>query len=104
MEEGDANFSCAEEFDFLGYTFRPRKVRTKTGYMRLGFLPAISKKATEKIRKEFQISGNRANCNFLAGWLTDNFKNHLQVGSRITSLTLCNYPTEVFKQTCARWL
>ena len=48
------NPSCVEEFDFLGYTFRPRKVRTKAGYMRLGFLPAVSKKATEKIRKEIR--------------------------------------------------
>ena len=51
--EGGKPF-CPEEFDFLGYTFRPRKVRTKAGYMRLGFLPAISKKATERIRKEIR--------------------------------------------------
>ena len=30
-------------FTFLGYTFRPRGVRTKTGKMVTGFNPAISR-------------------------------------------------------------
>ena len=48
------NPSCPQEFDFLGYTFRARKVRTKTGRIQIGFLPAVSKKATQKIRKEIK--------------------------------------------------
>lgn len=37
------------EFTFLGYTFRPRGVRTKTGRMFTGFNPAISKDALKKL-------------------------------------------------------
>ncbi|NBF00611.1 group II intron reverse transcriptase/maturase, partial [Nonomuraea sp. KC401] len=36
-------------FTFLGFTFRPRGVRTKTGLMRCGFNPAISKEALKQI-------------------------------------------------------
>lgn len=41
-------------FDFLGYTFRLRQVRTKQGKMRLGFLPAVSDKATKAIRQQIR--------------------------------------------------
>jgi RNA-directed DNA polymerase len=37
------------EFTFLGYTFRPRGVRTKQGRMFTGFNPAMSKDALTKI-------------------------------------------------------
>lgn len=41
-------------FDFLGYTFKPRRVKSKSGKIFTGFNPAISKKAkiriTEKIK------------------------------------------------------
>ena len=37
------------EFDFLGYTFRPRLVKGKQGYF-VGFTPAISEKAGKSIR------------------------------------------------------
>jgi RNA-directed DNA polymerase len=36
-------------FTFLGYAFRPRGVRTKTGTMMTGFNPAISRDALTKI-------------------------------------------------------
>ncbi|MEU4539969.1 group II intron reverse transcriptase/maturase [Streptosporangium sp. NPDC023825] len=36
-------------FTFLGFTFRPRGVRTKTGKMRCGFNPAVSKKALKQM-------------------------------------------------------
>ena len=41
-------------FDFLGYTFRPRKVKTKHGTYFTGFLPAISEKAKKVISKEIR--------------------------------------------------
>jgi group II intron reverse transcriptase/maturase len=37
------------EFTFLGYTFRPRGVRTKHGKLFTGFNPAVSKDALKKI-------------------------------------------------------
>jgi len=36
-------------FTFLGYTFRPRGARTKTGRMFLSFSPAVSKEALKKM-------------------------------------------------------
>ena len=39
------------QFDFLGFTFRPRKVRTKDGNLILGFSPGISRKAMKQIAK-----------------------------------------------------
>ena len=39
-------------FDFLGYTFKPRKAKDKYGRYFTSFLPAISYKAQKAIRKE----------------------------------------------------
>lgn len=41
-------------FDFLGYTFKPRKVETKYGKYCTSFLPAMSDKAKKNIRKEIK--------------------------------------------------
>ncbi len=41
-------------FDFLGYTFQPRRIRTKSGLIMLGFSPAICKSAKKKITAEFR--------------------------------------------------
>lgn len=38
-----------ESFDFLGYTFRPRKSKTILGKLFVGFNPAVSSKATKEI-------------------------------------------------------
>ena len=39
-------------FDFLGYTFRPRYIKTRSGKMGLYFLAAISQKSAKAIRAE----------------------------------------------------
>ena len=39
------------KFDFLGYTFRPRLAKNKYGKHFVSFLPAVSNKAKNKIRK-----------------------------------------------------
>lgn len=41
-------------FDFLGYTFRPRRARSKRGGLFTSFLPAISNKAKKKIKKNIR--------------------------------------------------
>lgn len=41
-------------FDFLGYTFRQRMVKTNTGRVFTGYAPAISSKAQKSIRKEIR--------------------------------------------------
>jgi RNA-directed DNA polymerase len=39
-----------EQFDFLGFTFRPRKAKNRRGEYFVSFSPAISRKATKEIR------------------------------------------------------
>lgn len=43
-----------ESFDFLGYTFRPRRAKNKYGKFFVSFLPAISNKAKNGIRKDIR--------------------------------------------------
>ncbi|MDP3510782.1 MAG: group II intron reverse transcriptase/maturase [Candidatus Melainabacteria bacterium] len=43
-----------EQFDFLGYTFRPRGAKDRHGAIFLGFLPAISNKAAVDIRERIR--------------------------------------------------
>jgi len=38
-----------QKYDFLGYTFRPRRSKTRQGRFFVGFTPAISNKATKSI-------------------------------------------------------
>jgi len=45
------------QFDFLGYTFRSRKVLTKTGEIIFGFSPAISRKSMKRISDECRKLG-----------------------------------------------
>ena len=40
-----------DSFDFLGYTFRPRRAKNKDGKFFVSFLPAISNKAKKAIRE-----------------------------------------------------
>ena len=42
------------QFDFLGYTFRPRKSRNRRGRNFINFAPGISRKASKKIRDEIR--------------------------------------------------
>jgi len=44
-------------FDFLGYTFKPRKVRTKDGRLKLGFSPSVSNKAVKKFNHRLRLLG-----------------------------------------------
>jgi hypothetical protein len=41
-------------FDFLGYTFQPRRAKNRWGKYFVSFLPAISTKASKTIRKEIR--------------------------------------------------
>ena len=47
-----------QKFDFLGFTFRPRRAKDRRGRLFVGFSPAISNKATKSIRdtmRQWQI-------------------------------------------------
>jgi RNA-directed DNA polymerase len=43
-----------EEFDFLSFTFRARRARSKDGHLFRGFLPAMSRKAKKKKSNEIR--------------------------------------------------
>src|ERR1700731_1007150 len=43
-----------EKFDFLGYTFRPRRSKNRTGKFFVNFSPAVSDKAVKAIRVEIR--------------------------------------------------
>jgi RNA-directed DNA polymerase len=45
------------QFDFLGYTFRPRRSRDRQGHIFTGYLPAISRKAQQAIAAEIRTWG-----------------------------------------------
>lgn len=45
------------QFDFLGYTFRPRRVVRRNGTVRTGFTPAVSRVAMKSMRKVLKQSG-----------------------------------------------
>ncbi|WP_204356233.1 group II intron reverse transcriptase/maturase [Burkholderia sp. JP2-270] len=42
------------QFDFLGYTFRPRSARNRMGKLTVGFLPAVSNKAAKAMRQQLR--------------------------------------------------
>jgi len=43
-----------EKFDFLGFTFRPRRARSRWGTFFISFLPAVSSKAAKAMRKRMK--------------------------------------------------
>jgi group II intron reverse transcriptase/maturase len=52
------------KFDFLGYTFQPRRAKNHRGKFFVSFLPAISSKAAKKIRetiREWRMASTRNN-------------------------------------------
>ena len=60
-------------FDFLGYTFRPRMVKSKEGRFFTSFSPAISKKASNAIRqsmREWKLQSQPyKSINDMANWI-----------------------------------
>jgi len=51
-------------FDFLGYTFQPRRAKNRSGKFFVSFLPAMSAKAAKKIRaaiREWRMASTRNN-------------------------------------------
>ena len=51
-------------FDFLGYTFQPRRAKNRWGEYFVSFLPAISTKAAKAVRKtirEWRMASTRNN-------------------------------------------
>lgn len=70
------------KFDFLGYTFRPRRAKNRWGKFFISFLPAVSKKAAKRIRarmRSWRLAATRNNQSleqlarrvnpYLRGWM-----------------------------------
>ncbi len=69
------------QFDFLGFTFKPRKVVTKSGKVTMSFLPGISNKSMKRIVAHLRdlkinrwssrslIDLSKALCPLIRGWL-----------------------------------
>ncbi len=56
-------YECVS-FDFLGYTFQPRRARNRHGKFFVSFLPAVSTKAAKAVRKtirEWRMASTRNN-------------------------------------------
>ena len=52
------------QFDFLGYTFRPRRAKNRRGKYFVSFLPAVSNKAAKRIRgtiRDWRLGATRNN-------------------------------------------
>ena len=52
------------QFDFLGYTFRPRRAKNRWGKFFVSFLPAVSSRAAKRIRqtiREWRLGATRNN-------------------------------------------
>src|SRR6266571_4619271 len=45
---------ATERFDFLGYTFRPRRAKSKVGKYFVNFLPAVSDDALKEMGRELR--------------------------------------------------
>jgi len=55
-DDRQGNYAC-EQFDFLGYTFRPRRSKNRKGKFFVNFSPAVSNEATKSIRKTMREWG-----------------------------------------------
>src|SRR5262249_9857970 len=78
----------SQKFDFLGYTFRPRKSKTRWGKLFVNFTPAISPSAAKAIRDEIRGCGcnhaPRSRLRIYLGCSTRSF----QAGSTITGASI----------------
>lgn len=62
-DDNRRNSFSVEQFDFLGYTFRPRLVKSKAEKYFVSFSPAISKKAAHAIRQKMRDQKLQLKCN-----------------------------------------
>lgn len=65
-------------FDFLGFTFRPRKCRNRKGKIYLGFTPAISSKSRKKISETIRNWKLNYRVSFKIGQIADNINPVIQ--------------------------
>ena len=84
-------------FDFLGYTFQPRRIRSNKGKYFIGFVPAMSNKAAKAVRQTMR------------GWRLAVFRNNqtLEALARFTDPFVrgwMNYYGRYYRSRCVRVL
>jgi RNA-directed DNA polymerase len=94
------------KFVFLGYEFRPRRTRTRSGKIWTAFLPAVSEAAKKRIRqkiREWQIPRQTSvSLNELAKRYNHHLRGWLAYFGHFTKSAMreiCDY----FDQTLMRW-
>lgn len=92
----------AVQYDFLGFRFKPRRVKRADGTIETGFYPAISPKAVESIKAQLQEWGFRQQLNWtlkqvrdywnprLRGWISYyGSVRRSEVGAALKHFDLC---------------
>ena len=105
-------------FDFLGYTFRPRSAKSRSGKNFTGFIPAIGDKAKKAIREEvrsWKLQHNTT-CEIediarhynpkIRGWMNYYGKYYPSEAKRTLSFInscLCKWVKRKYKSRCGSW-
>jgi group II intron reverse transcriptase/maturase len=105
-------------FDFLGFTFRPRSARSKSGVNFTGFLPAIANKAKCAIRQEvkrWKLQHNTT-CEIediakqynskIRGWMNyygEFYPSQIKQTLGFINSCLCKWVKRKYKNKCGSW-
>ena len=80
--DGGTDPHPAIQFDFLGYTFRPRLIRLRDGTLKKGFTPAVSRTALKAMRQRLRDSGvfrySHNDLQALADWTAPRLRGWMQ--------------------------
>jgi len=88
-----------EKFDFLGYTFQPRRSKNRKGKFFINFSPAVSNQAAKTIRDTFRRWNLPNRSDKAIEDLSRMFNPIIRAGSSITGDTIARR----FTRPCANW-
>ncbi len=96
-----------EQFDYLGYTFRPRPTMNRQGKPLVGFSPAISQRSSQSIREEVRSwrltrQENTSNLEDLGRWIHPKARGWWQYYGRFNPKALQPLRTYLKRALC-RW-
>ncbi|MFZ6747112.1 group II intron reverse transcriptase/maturase [Undibacterium sp. JH2W] len=80
----ESHEGVAGYFDFLGFRFKPRRVKRADGRIETGFRPAMSPKAAQRIREELRHWGFRQHTNWTVQQIRGYWNLPCGAGSSIT--------------------
>lgn len=94
-------------FTFLGYTFRPRLVKSKQGVYFMGFTPAVSREAGKDFRRKIKDELRKANTTdiiLLSKILNPIIRGWLNYFSKYTPREAFRQGINYVNQTLVRWI